>query len=106
MKKTQQGTLLIHVLKGEAVYDISKSIDTQMAFIQTVKDKMGNQKGSEYKTSEAYLNQQYGKLNTMLEFINDAVFQTTGEYYQSSITSSLEDFDIKLLITPKQGRKQ
>jgi len=98
---------LVDILKGSISYDISKVITNQLTFIKRIQeDSMKGSSSKPAKEADAYLSLQRNKLDIMMNFINEAVSDATGEYYGgSSITSPhkvLRDFNIKLVMTKKE----
>ena len=95
--------LLVDILKGDLVYDMGKTIHDQWAFVDRIKTDCMSQRGNEKKITEAYLNQEQGKLMMMTKFIEDAISEATGKPYSTGLTHSVFlDYSIKLVITPKQ----
>ena len=94
---------LIDVLKGGITYDMGNAIEAQKQFCNRINQDLMQQMGQQEKETRAYYHQQQNKLNLMLDFINSAVSESTGEFFQTKYTSSsLEKFNVKLLITPKE----
>lgn len=94
---------MIDVLKGGITYDMNNSIQSQQQFCERINHDLRNQTGQSEKETKAYYLQQQNKLNLMLDFINSAVSESTGEFFQTKYTASaLEKFNVQLVITPKE----
>tara|TARA_R110000803_G_scaffold9631_1_gene30250 strand:+ start:2707 stop:3039 length:333 start_codon:yes stop_codon:yes gene_type:complete len=97
---------LVDILKGSISYDISKVITDQLTFIKRIQEDTGKSTSNKpTKEADAYLTLQRNKLDIMMNFINEAVSDATGEYYGGTITSNekvLRDFNIKLVMTKKE----
>ena len=109
MKKKTEQQLLINILKGDVIHDVGATMQRQQAFIDRIQSDYQKltRHSAEMKPTEAYLNTQLEKMNTMLAFIDDAVTTATGKSYRTHYSeSALHDFNIQLVISPKKKKKK
>ena len=92
----------LDALNGSVRYDIGKTIVEQEKFIDRIHNDLQSQTGAAKKETQAYYNQQQNKMNLMLQFVNDAVSEATGEYGNLKYTGSLlKDYEVTLVIKKK-----
>jgi hypothetical protein len=92
----------LDALNGSARYDIGNTIREQEKFIGRISNDLAVQTGAQKKETQAYHSQQQNKLGLMLQFVNDAVSEATGEYGNLKYAGSLlKDYEVTLVIKKK-----
>jgi hypothetical protein len=94
----------LDALNGSARYDLGNTITEQQKFINRIHNDLMVQTGAQKKETQAYHSQQQNKLNLMLQFVNDAVSEATGEFGDLKYAGSLlKHYEVTLVIKKKKN---